>query len=84
MTFMMKWTVPCETRDKIIARFKQSGGPVPPGVKLVGRWHGIEGGVAIIETDDQVALTKHCLEWTDLMPMQVSPVLDDAGIAKAV
>ena len=84
MTFMVKWTIPFETKDKIIARFKQSGGPPPPGVKLIGRWHGIEGGVAIYETDDQVALTKNCLEWMDLMPMQVSPVLDDEGIAKAL
>ncbi len=84
MTFMVKWTIRFETYDKLVARFKQIGGQLPPGVKLIGRWHGPEGGVAIYETNDQVALMKACQEWLDLVPMQVSPVLDDEGIAKTL
>jgi Domain of unknown function (DUF3303) len=38
MQFILTFTIPPVTRDKAIARFLETGGQPPSGVRLLGRW----------------------------------------------
>ena len=40
MIYVTVWTFKPEHRDAVQARFKQTGGLPPEGVKMLGRWHG--------------------------------------------
>ena len=39
MQFILTFTVPPATRDAAMARFLETGGQPPPGVRLLGRWN---------------------------------------------
>ena len=83
MLFLVDWSVSGSNRDAANARFKETGGPPPKGVKMIGRWHGVNGcGVVIAETSDTVALGKWLQQWSDLIEFDVTPVVDDAGVMK--
>jgi len=79
MKYIVSWQLPQATFNAAVARFLQSGGQPPAGVKMLGRWHGMSGaGLAIAETNDLKALYSWVAEWSDLLPMQVTPCLEDA------
>ena len=86
MTFVMIWDYPPELRDEIQARFKETGGPPPEGVKMVGRWHRIGGGqgVCIAETDDPAALATWAQDWSDLLAFEIYPAMDDQTTATVI
>ncbi|MDF2487819.1 MAG: hypothetical protein K0S77_441 [Pseudomonas sp.] len=79
MLFLIHWTISTENRNAVMARFVQTGGVPPAGVKVHGRWHAIGHhlGVAVAETDDLSLVLKWVLEWSDLMDMQVYPAMTD-------
>ena len=84
MKFMVSWSLPHATFRPAVARFLKAGGMPPEGVKLIGRWHGMSGmGVAVVETSDAKALYAWVAEWSEFLPMQTTPVLED-GDAGAV
>ena len=67
MKFITHWTVPQGTFNAAVARFLESGGAPPPGVQMLGRWHGMNGeGFAISESNDPKAMG---LEETELLPV---------------
>ena len=72
-----------ETRDESISRFLKTGGQPPAGAKLLGRWTytDFSGGVLLLESDDAKALTEFSLAWSDLMSLNISPVLEDQELA---
>ena len=80
MKFIVSWNVPQATRKATVERFLETGGTPPEGVKMLGRWHGMNlgHGVAICETSDANALYFWQAQWSDLLPMSVTPCLDDA------
>lgn len=80
MKYMVEWTVPSPAFNDAVARFLSTGGAPPKGVKMLGRWHGMTNGhgVAICETTDLKALYLWQAQWADLLPMSVSPCLEDA------
>lgn len=82
MLFMVRWEISQENRKTAIKRFLETGGAPPDGVKMLGRWHTADGayGFAIAESDDVQAVSKWALAWNDLLPMDVRPALDDAGM----
>jgi hypothetical protein len=41
MKFIVTWTVPQGTFNAAVARFLETGGAPPEGVKMLGRWHGM-------------------------------------------
>jgi Protein of unknown function (DUF3303) len=43
MKFISTWTVPQGTFNAAVARFLETGGAPPEGVKMLGRWHGMDG-----------------------------------------
>ncbi len=79
MKFLVSWSLPQATFRPAVARFLQGGGATPAGVKLIGRWHGMSGfGFAVVETTDAKALYAWVAEWAEFLPMQTTPVLEDA------
>lgn len=73
-------------RDAVHRRFKETGGAPPPGVEMIGRWHGAEGncGFFLAETDDVGALARWLQDWTDLLSFEVTPVLTDAQFREVI
>jgi hypothetical protein len=77
--YIVSWTLPQGTFNAAIARFLETGGAPPAGVQMLGRWHGMSGqGFAISETNDAKALYLWMAQWGDLLPMTVTPCLEDA------
>jgi hypothetical protein len=86
MHFMVVWTFKPDHTKSTIARFNETGGAPPDGVKMVARWHDVSGsrGFAIAETDDAVAAAKWCHDWSDLLSFEVIPVLDDEQLVQVI
>jgi hypothetical protein len=79
MKFMVSWSLPNATYRAAVANFLKAGGLPPAAVTLIGRWHGMSGsGVAIVETNDPSALYTWVAEWSEFLPLQTTPVLEDA------
>ena len=79
MKYIVSWTLPPATFKAAIGRFLEAGGMPGTGVKLLGRWHGMSGcGFAIVETTDAKALYAWVAEWSDLLPLETTPCLEDA------
>ena len=85
MKFMLTFTFKpdLKARDEAIARFKKNGGQPPKGVKLLGRWTRADfnGGFDLVESDDPRAIAEFSLTWSDLMDLNVTPVIDDEALA---
>jgi Domain of unknown function (DUF3303) len=79
MKFIVTWKIPKASVASAEARFLQTGGAPPAGVKMIGRWHGMSGGgVLIAETDDAKALYAWLGYWNDLLEFETTPCLEDA------
>jgi hypothetical protein len=79
MKFIVSWSLPQATYHGASERFLKTGGMPPAGVKLIGRWHGMSGnGFAVVETDDPKALYAWFAEWTEFLPIETTPCLEDA------
>jgi hypothetical protein len=79
MKFIVTWTIPKASVLAAQARFLQTGGGPPTGVKMVGRWHGMSGGgVLIAETNDAKALYAWLEQWNDMLDFNTTPCLEDA------
>ena len=79
MKFISKYTIRPEHRNDAIKRFLESGGQPPEGVKLLGRWHtpSDRTGYSLVEADDAVAMARWSHQWTDLLTIESSVVIDD-------
>ena len=79
MKFMVSWSLPHDTYRAAVGNFLKAGGLPPANVKLIGRWHGMSGkGVAVVETTDPKALYTWVAEWMEYLPLETTPVLEDA------
>ena len=69
-----------------IRRFREYGPRTPQGVTLLGRWTraDLQGGVALIETDDIKAVTGFALQWSDIMVLDIVPVVDDMELTQVL
>jgi len=87
MKFMLTfdWTPDTQTRAEGIARFQKSG-DLPQGVALLGRWTraDLSGGFDLLETDDPAKLAEFAYRWSDLMDLEITPVLVDQELARAL
>jgi hypothetical protein len=86
MKFIVQWNGLPTAENSVIERFMKTGGSVPDGVKLLGRWHAIGGlhGVAIVEADDTRALAALSLGWGDLLTMNIFPAITDEELGAAL
>ena len=88
MKFMMTfdWTPDTRTRAEAVARFRKTGGLPPKSAKLLGRWTRADfsGGYDLLESDDAQALAEFALQWSDLMNLEILPVLEDQQTAEVL
>jgi Domain of unknown function (DUF3303) len=85
MKFVVSWSLPAATFRPAVARFLKAGGLPPSGVNLIGRWHGMSGmGFAVVETNDAKALYAWVAEWSEFLPLQTTPVLEDAAAGEVL
>ena len=85
MKYIVSWGLPPGTYDAAIDRFLEAGGLPPEGVKMIGRWHGMSGmGFAVVETSDAKALYTWVATWSDLLPLQTTPCLEDADAGEVL
>ena len=86
MKYVVAWTFKPEQTAAVQARFREIGGVLPEGIKMLGRWHGIgtNKGVCVTEIDDARALAGLVGTWSDLMSFDVYPALTDEEIAKLI
>ena len=73
-------------RDRVHARFLETGGLPPDGVEMHGRWHAAAGnaGFLVAESDDAAAVADWLQQWSDLIDFELTPVVGDAGFAAVV
>lgn len=85
MKFMLTFTMKPNTnqRNEAIARFQKTGGIPPAGAKLLGRWTRADfsGGFDLLESDDPKALVEFALMWSDLMELEIVPVVEDQDLS---
>ena len=86
MKFIVQWNGLPTAENAVIERFMKTGGRIPDGVTLLGRWHAIGGlhGVAIVESDDSLAIAAMALDWGDLLTVSVSPAMTDEDLGAAL
>jgi hypothetical protein len=86
MIFHAAYTYSTANRDRVHQRFKETQGAPPPGVTMLGRWHGADGnrGFLVAETADATALAAWLHGWTDLVSFEVTPVLGDAEFGEVI
>lgn len=79
MRYMVSWTLPMgKDYFSAVDRFLNTRGAAPPGVTILGRWHGMNRhGFAIAGCDDQKALYSWVTQWADLLDLWVTPCLTD-------
>jgi len=79
MKYIVSWGLPQATFRTAVTRFLEAGGMPPASVKLIGRWHGMSGrGFAVVETTDAKALYAWVSEWSEMLPVETTPCLEDA------
>jgi hypothetical protein len=79
MKFIVSWSLPQATYHAATERFLKTGGLPAASVKVIGRWHGMSGkGFAVVETTDPKALYAWCAEWSEFLPIETTPCLEDA------
>jgi Domain of unknown function (DUF3303) len=86
MHFILTFTVPPATRNAAMARFLETGGQPPPGVRLLGRWTQLDlcGGFVVLESEDPHALAAFAHEWSDVMELTIAPVLEDQALSEVL
>jgi hypothetical protein len=88
MKFMLTFTMPVDKakRDEAIQRFMKTGGQPPKGAKLLGRWMQADfsQGFDLLESDDAKPLTQFALEWSDVLYLQITPVVEDTDLIQVL
>jgi hypothetical protein len=77
---------PSHANDAIKKRLEMEkrGDALPSGVKLLGEWGYLGGGKAfrLVDVDDPSAFMGLCMQWADVMSMDIVPVLERKDIKK--
>jgi len=88
MKFMLTFTMPVDKakRDEAIQRFMKTGGQPPKDAKLLGRWMQADfsQGFDLLESDDAKPLTQFALEWSDVLYLQITPVVEDKDLIEVL
>lgn len=81
-----QWQPDRQQQDAAIRRFRETGGQPPAGARLLGRWTRADftGGVVLLESDDPKALTEFAMMWSDVMELELVPVLEDQELLEVL
>lgn len=79
MKFMVSWTVSPGAAQEAVEKFLEGGGAPQEGVKLLGRWHRVDGngGFSLYETDRAEQLFRGAVLWSELVDLETYPVIED-------
>lgn len=77
--YMVEWSVPRESRNEAIKRFGTDASKAPAGLEILGRWHtaSIDAGYVLVEASNPKDIANWVLQWSDLLPYEVRPVITD-------
>jgi len=80
MKFMSSYTVRAGCTAEVAKRFLEGKATPPAGVKILGRWHKTDGsgGNTLFESDNSVAMYEFAAQWSDVLEIHSSPVIEDA------
>jgi hypothetical protein len=79
MKYISHWKIPPQLTEATIKQFLATGGTPPDGVKLLGRWIGMNGeGFAVSESNDPKAMYAWYIQWASVMELTVTPCVEDA------
>lgn len=79
MKFLTTWKTQPGTFNATIARFLETGGAPPAGIRMLHRFHGMNGtGIVVSESDDPKAMFQWVAQWGDVIELNVTPCVDDA------
>ena len=83
MKFAIIWTVSPENRNAVQERFMETGGLPPEGVEMIHRFHAADGsmGLAICNATEGSALANWSQEWSDLIDLDITPIVSDEEMA---
>jgi Protein of unknown function (DUF3303) len=86
MKFLSTWSLRTDTHREATTRFLKSGAQPPEGIKTIGRWHYADGsgGVHVVECDDAQLLADFAAQWSDLLEIDIRPVVEDAQAGAAL
>ena len=86
MKILSTYTVRPGCMKEVAGRFLSGKGLQAAGAKLIGRWHKSDasGGVAVYEVEDPAVFSRNALEWSDVLEVSHTPVLDDAEAGSAL
>jgi hypothetical protein len=77
MKYLIQWQLPEPSTDRSAAkRFLETGGQIPEGVELVGRWFGTNGkGCLVVEASDAKRVLELVTEWSKFMQIEATPAI---------
>jgi hypothetical protein len=86
MQFISVWSVRPGVRKEAVERFLATKALPPEGVKMLGRWHKVDGsgGFTLFESDDATAIFAYSAEWVDLVEIHSTAVADDPAAAEVL
>jgi hypothetical protein len=87
MLFMIAYKTSLPTQVAGRERFKSTGGaPPPPGIQKIASYHHADGsgGYTIAETSDPVALSTWAIQWSDVLALEVRPILTDQQLGQVL
>lgn len=87
MKYVITWSLTTANYQSATSRFLETGAPAPAGVKLLGRWHSLEGssrGFILAEASDAKGIYRWVAEWNELCSFTVTPVVEDADAAQVL
>src|SRR3989475_9954151 len=85
MKFVITWTCLPGQYKPAISRFLGTGAPPPTGVKMLGRYHGLEGsssGFIVAETGGAKAIYAWLAPGMEMVSFTITPVGEDAEAAQ--
>lgn len=85
MKYIIHWELQAATLRAAATQFLDTGGVPPPGVTLVGRWHGTNGkGFAVVDAPDAKSVFGYLAEWMEFFPIEATPLVEDAEAAEVL
>jgi Protein of unknown function (DUF3303) len=79
MKYLVQWHLSEPSAVRSAAeRFLKTGGKLPEGVKLVGRWFGTNGkGCLVVEASDPKQVFEAVTEYAEFMQIEATPAIED-------
>jgi hypothetical protein len=86
MLFMYINTWEPSQRDEVGKRRLESGSTFPEGLKVIGEWIDMSGGLgfALVETDNPSQLLAATRSWSDLVDIELIPVLGTTEVVQHI